>query len=384
MATVCVSTNGTISILDSNDLKSHSHWIRNTLDPLIARDGPEAISVEDALYLDQFFRKILLLTPSVKDIRLSRVHLALLEVAGRSTRWPHRLVERAEAVIRAWEARIGKLADIGIELLGPGGRLDGVASIASLACDNLLITWLKQGDKVLPVRARKRGNLGFTPGEYASSHGLRYATDFRSWWINPLFAFRDGIIDSGDNNGRIVADNNGAYAILLAGTDELASDSPEAFTYRSHARDRGRYRLTSATRDTRQPVRILRSHTLRSFWSPRAGIRYDGLYRVVGWSIHLDKYTKATVFDIQFLRLASEGPMDAVLCRPYTDEVEDYREFKRLRHHALMTQVKTSKLARMGIPPFVLTTDGVHEEVDEAVDEAVAMPGMCSLEDWWV
>lgn len=157
------------SILDSSNLKAHSQWIRSTLDPLIARDGPEAISVEDALYLDQFLRKLLLVTISVQEIRLSRIHLALLEIAGRSTRWPHRLIERAEAVIKVWEARVGRLAEIGIELLGTGGRLDGIATLASLAADNLLMTWLKQGDKVLPNRARRRGDLGFKPGEHVST-----------------------------------------------------------------------------------------------------------------------------------------------------------------------------------------------------------------------
>lgn len=351
-------------MLDINNLKTHSHWIRNTLDPTIARDGPEAISVEDALYLDQFLRKLLLVTTSVQDIRLSRIHLALLEIAGRSTRWPHRLIERAEAVIKVWEAKVGRLAEIGIELLGPGGRLDGVVTFASLAADNVLMTWLKQGDKVLPNRARRRGDVGFKPGEHVFICNTSAFANLYSWWINPLFAFRDGIIDSGDPNGGIVSDSSGAFAIVLANTDEIASTSPETFTYRSHTKDKGRYRLTSGVRESRQPVRVLRSHTLRSFWSPRAGIRYDGLYRVVGWSIHYDAKMKATVYDISFLRLATEAPMEAVLLRPHTDEVEDYREFKRLRHLAIMTRVKDSKLARMGIPTFLHTVDGVQDELD--------------------
>lgn len=150
---------------------------------------------------------------------------------------------------------------------------------------------------------------------------------------------------------------------MLANTDEIASVSPEAFTYRSHTRDKGRYRLTSGARESRQPVRVLRSHTLRSFWSPRAGIRYDGLYRVVGWSIHYDVKNKMTVYDISFSRLATEAPMEAVLLRPHTDELEDYKEFKRLRHLAITTQVKNPKLTRMGIPTFLHTVDGVNDGV---------------------
>lgn len=98
-----------------------------------------------------------------------------------------------------------------------------------------------------------------------------------SWWISPLFALKDGIIDSAEDTGRIVADGEGAYAILMTKTEEVIAPSPDIFTYRARINDRGRYRLTAATRDSRQPVRILRAHGLRSLWAPKAGVRYDGL-----------------------------------------------------------------------------------------------------------
>lgn len=98
-----------------------------------------------------------------------------------------------------------------------------------------------------------------------------------SWWINPLFAYRAGILDSSDSQGGIVADSKGAYAVLLTGADEVLCHAPEKFVYRARNGDKGRYRLTAATIDSRHPVRVLRSHTLRSLWSPRAGVRYEGL-----------------------------------------------------------------------------------------------------------
>lgn len=100
----------------------------------------------------------------------------------------------------------------------------------------------------------------------------------RSWWINPLFALHAGIIDNSGSNGGIVADSNGAYAIVLTEGDEIAGASPEHFIYRARSDDSGRYRLTSGTPESRQPVRIIRSHSLRSFYTPKAGLRYDGLY----------------------------------------------------------------------------------------------------------
>lgn len=101
-----------------------------------------------------------------------------------------------------------------------------------------------------------------------------------SWWIGPLSAFYAGMIDSCTPQGGIVSDSKGAYAVFLTDDDEISASSAEKFVYRARNGDKGRYRLTAATIDSRHPVRILRSHTLRSFWAPRAGIRYEGLYEL--------------------------------------------------------------------------------------------------------
>lgn len=92
-----------------------------------------------------------------------------------------------------------------------------------------------------------------------------------------MYAYRAGIIDNGSPAGGVTCDSNKAYALLMTHNDELASPSLNTFTYRPRPSDCGRYRLCAATLETRLPIRVLRSHTLRSFWSPRAGIRYEGL-----------------------------------------------------------------------------------------------------------
>lgn len=92
-----------------------------------------------------------------------------------------------------------------------------------------------------------------------------------------MFAYRAGIIDNGDPSGGITCDGEDAYALLMTYNDELSGPSANSFVYRSKSPDPGRYRLTAATMESRHPIRVLRSHTLRSFWTPRAGVRYDGL-----------------------------------------------------------------------------------------------------------
>jgi hypothetical protein len=111
-------------------------------------------------------------------------------------------------------------------------------------------------------RAYFHGDIGFKPGK---------------WWINGLFAFRDGIISSKCTDGGIVFTQNGAYALVMRGDDETNAPSPDKFTYRCRVSDAGRFRLTSGDFRSRYPVRVLRDHRLASLWAPRAGIRYDGL-----------------------------------------------------------------------------------------------------------
>ncbi|KAG9602828.1 hypothetical protein KCU86_g8694, partial [Aureobasidium melanogenum] len=67
------------------------------------------------------------------------------------------------------------------------------------------------------------------------------------------------------------------------------------------------------------------------FFAPRAGVRYDGLYKVSGWRITQDPKTKEINYYISFDRLPSEPPLGPVLEHPTAEELDDYREYKRIR-----------------------------------------------------
>lgn len=77
---------------------------------------------------------------------------------------------------------------------------------------------------------------------------------------------------------------------------------------------------------------------------------------MTGWSITSDPKTKQMVYDIKFSRLASEPSMKQVLRRPYVEEVEDYREYKRLR------QVHRDRSGGENKPTIAITGDGVFED----------------------
>ncbi|KAI6793298.1 hypothetical protein KC356_g6615 [Hortaea werneckii] len=330
------------SVYEPDYLRQQAHWLRNELDPRIAQAGPDALHSDEVLRVDEFLRRLLKANISIDDLRSSRMHLAVNEIAGRSTRWPRRLIERCEALKETWESSYGPLRSIGILLYEPGGRLHGICQPEDVNRDVLFVKWLKSPSAAFsPLKAKRFGDLGFTAGD---------------WWINPLFALYAGIIDNSDASGGIVADANGAYAVVMTEGDEVKGSSPDILVYRARTEDTGRYRLTSGTPESRHPVRILRSHSLRSFYAPKAGLRYDGLHKVSGWTVRTDPQSKQVVYEITFTRLASEPSMTEVQRRPFAEEVEDYKEYKRLRDLHRKKQISERP------PKIAISGDAVYED----------------------
>ncbi|KAK0279746.1 hypothetical protein LTR91_005498 [Friedmanniomyces endolithicus] len=342
---------GQPSVYNPDFVRQRARWIRDDLDPQIARNGHDALHADDILKLDDLLRQLLSANLSIEVIRSSRIHLAVLEIAGRGTRWPKRLIERCDAVKQAWEVAHGPLQCMEIALYDGGGRLQGVCRPEDLSKELLIVKWLRTpgATRLSPVKALRSGDLGFEPGE---------------WWISPLFAFRDGIINGAEAEGGIVSDLAGAYAVVMTGNSEEPGGSANEFVYQARSSDKGRYRLTAGTPESRHPVRILRSHTLRSFHAPKAGLRYDGL--VAGWTIKLDAKKKEMVYFISFKRLPDQVSMDEVLRRPWTEEIEDYREYKRLRRLARDQQTEaTGPRLNLATPTVTFSTDGVVDVYED-------------------
>ncbi|KAF4550573.1 Hypothetical protein D9617_16g013610 [Elsinoe fawcettii] len=311
--------------IDPDFLRTQARWIRDDLDPKIAQEGPDWLKPDQVVTVFKFLEQLRRSRVPEKHIRSSRIHLAVALIAGQATRWPRTVVDVADKLLENWSIRYGEISEIGIDLYEEGARLFGICLPTDLSKEVLEVKWSKaNASKTRPSFSRRHGDLGcFKPGD---------------WWINTMFAYHASIIDSGNPLSRIIADKNGAYAIILNETDENDSPRPEVFTYKAKASEPGCYKLTAATPASRQPIRILRSHSLRSFWAPKAGLRYDGLYKVSGWSIKQDQQTKAWNYDIKFDRCPTEAPMSEVLRHPLAEEVDDYTEYKRIRHETRLTQ----------------------------------------------
>lgn len=86
-------------------------------------------------------------------------------------------------------------------------------------------------------------------------------------------------------------------------------------------------------------------------------------YKVTSWSIVRDPTTKQLVYDIAFKRLATESSIDTVFQRPWTEEVEDYGRYKRLKRGARERRLEAARLASQSHPGVVVTaSDGTTDD----------------------
>ena len=70
------------------------------------------------------------------------------------------------------------------------------------------------------------------------------------------------------------------------------------------------------------------------------------------------------MYEVKFERLTSEISMEDVLRRPYSDEIEDYKEYKRLRDvFRDQQQDVTRPRVHAVAPTLTLTTDGAGDSL---------------------
>jgi hypothetical protein len=111
------------ALLTVGSLKREASRIRDVLDPIIARDGPEHLSAMDANDISNILAELRKHQISSHIIRESRIHLAVQAISGKATRWPKYLVEGAEEVINKMEAQYGPVRKMKPFLFEKGGRL---------------------------------------------------------------------------------------------------------------------------------------------------------------------------------------------------------------------------------------------------------------------
>jgi hypothetical protein len=111
------------SLLDPESLKSSAGWIRDELDPVVAREGPSSLEPDDVLTVHNLLVSIKGAPPTLQVISFSRIHLAIQAICGKATRWPTKLADEADTAMDAIEIRHGPVRGIRFPLFESGGRL---------------------------------------------------------------------------------------------------------------------------------------------------------------------------------------------------------------------------------------------------------------------
>ncbi|KAF7191739.1 E3 ubiquitin-protein ligase ORTHRUS 1 [Pseudocercospora fuligena] len=132
----------------------------------------------------------------------------------------------------------------------------------------------------------------------------------------------------------------GAYSVVVSGQyDELDKDAGDTIYYSgsgSHDNEDPNRpgESTSGTKalntslTTRKPVRVLRTYQSTSRWTPTQGLRYDGLYRVVG--VKRPKNAKGGLYEqFKLVRMPDQMPLDECKRRPSPQDLRDYDRIER-------------------------------------------------------
>lgn len=118
-----------IASLSRSRLKALSIWVRDELDQLVAREGPNVLRPDDVLILHETFIALYHAAEiTALDLRATGIHRAVQDISGVATRWPSRLCDDCDKIITSWTAKFGSLNDLHPFLYGRGGRLEGIAS----------------------------------------------------------------------------------------------------------------------------------------------------------------------------------------------------------------------------------------------------------------
>ncbi|KXS99310.1 hypothetical protein AC578_6739 [Pseudocercospora eumusae] len=132
----------------------------------------------------------------------------------------------------------------------------------------------------------------------------------------------------------------GAYSVVVSGQyDGLDKDAGDIIYYSgsgSHDNENPNHtgEPTSGTKAlntslaTRNPVRVLRTYKSTSRWTPTQGLRYDGLYGVVG--VERPKNAKGGLYEqFKLVRMPGQIPLDECKRRPGPQDLRDYDRIQR-------------------------------------------------------
>lgn len=135
-----------------------------------------------------------------------------------------------------------------------------------------------------PRSARAYGHNGLRPGDWFA---MQKCAIFRGAHAQPLH----GIAGDKDRGAHSIVLSGGRYSEVNRDEGDVIYYSAQGASKRDASRHAGALgnQALVASHATGRPVRVLRSSKASRRWAPPCGIRYDGLYRVVGTERRLNK-----------------------------------------------------------------------------------------------
>ena len=247
--------------LTPGELQSWSKAILQEWSPALETDDPSVRNLFTKTFCDElrsFLGNAHLTSFSRPLVKATRIHLALEKIAELGGGWPEGFVDKAEQALEKIKKDTGGVEGLAGGLWDEGGSLEGCQEVVS--ADGRRRGYLIEmpAGQTGVSKAYETGDMGFRVG---------------SWWLNTAAALRAGIISSIENF--VTADRQLAYAVIMNGDHERPGATANEFILHMTV---GALRLKlMASYRNRKPIRILRSHTLKSSLAPMAGVRYDGL-----------------------------------------------------------------------------------------------------------
>ncbi|KAK4169346.1 hypothetical protein QBC43DRAFT_354590 [Cladorrhinum sp. PSN259] len=170
-----------------------------------------------------------------------------------------------------------------------------------------------------------------------NSHKSKKADEFYvgQWWLNIACAHRDRIVNS-DKNMATITPHKGCTIPLLGGREEVIHVNKTIYTLYSRPKSPLTWQLLF---QVNKNVRILRGDQLRSALAPKAGVRYDGVWKLTNLSpakLYMDAFNgydpKRDIYETRFQleRINEQTSMGEVLKVPTPSQMDDWALYRKI------------------------------------------------------
>lgn len=134
----------------------------------------------------------------------------------------------------------------------------------------------------------------------------------------------------------VSVEENGKFTYRFAASDDERTDNwPTWTSVLFSVRRVGIYQLLRCIQFGGSPIRVLRTHNFTSFMSPKAGVRYDGLYRIRGYVWIGPKEFRGEQVRMSHYRFLlqrieeNQLPWTEAFRHPIAEELDDWTEYMR-------------------------------------------------------